>query len=239
MRLFKFIIMPVLCCVSLLCNAAGNSNKIQPLDSLMLQLKNADGYAYDITVLSWLPDKKHPDTTLMTNYQSRKDIVLYAASGKDLFFLCSHGQFRIDDAGKVIYFHPIKDTAELAALQHDWQDPGQLGLLDSFFLKNARVAEQKNKAGKTKYVLKYPADMLLQQATFSYDQAKRFFTAISYTMVRPLNVPGRADLKANQQVTMNNYRQHPPPLVPLLLAQGDHLQDYLQQHYKNYSLRIF
>lgn len=230
--------MLLLCCATVYTSqAGGNASSDKELVDLLSKIKTADGYCYNVKVVSQVLGDNKSETMKMTNYQSRDQFVIYTKSDDAFFFLCRNGQFRVNVKEKTVYYHQFDSTAELTDLQKEWSAPLVGGLVDSFFLLNAKIAEKKKDKKTTHYKLKYTEDSGLKETNVTYNLQTSFFSTISYSFQRTRVFPGNKTVVIKQDVTMDNYRKKAPEDLQSLISDTKNMLAYLQNAYKGYVIK--
>lgn len=218
-------------------HAGNKATEDKELVNLLSQLKTADGYSYDITVVSRMDGMEKPETSKMTNYQSRTKMIVYSKSDDIILFVCAAGQFRVNVKQKEVFYHQCKDSSEVAELSQLWNDPSLSGLVDTFFLQRAHIVEKKNEKNMVRYKLRYPEDSGLKETNILYNKQTSFFSSISYSFERIKQYTAAQSAMIRQNVTMNNYKKTVPAEVEHLLEVSKDMKSYLQQTYKGYNIQ--
>lgn len=206
------------------------------LMQLLENVRQADGYAYTTRVQSTVvgDTQKSPVQTTFS-YGSRSAFVMYAKSETELVFLCSKGQFKVDETHKEVYYKLFQNDAELNEVKQLYLDQ-VAGSFDSVFLTGAVVKRKKLTKARAEYELVYPATAAMKSFKMQVKLPGGTPERMEYAIERPLNQHTHP-MMIIQKMTMDQYSTQMPREVTQLLAASEDLQGYLERKYASYALR--
>ena len=210
------------------------------LSRALAALKQADGYAYRITMTT-VKDNDDKDTaaaaSVMHCYSGQASFTFYAESAGLLQLACSAGSFRCQDNKKEVGYRLFSNDSMLHAAKATFSVNAG-ALIDSVLLHGAFIRKKKVQKGLMHYWLGYNGGGMVQEMEVVLNAQKDFITSVRYRMLRTL-AAGRPAI--TQEITMSDYQHQPPPQLTAMLAaiQRTGLKAYLQQQYPGYRLRSF
>lgn len=214
---------------------ADEAMKDKGLLAMMKQLKEADGYTYQLSVTTFTTGKQtKTEVFRMLNYQSLTDSLIYSSSPETILFVCPQGQFRVNFKERVAYYAIYDNGNGIKAMM---QTASGLAL-DTMFLSNAKVASRKEDSRNLSYRLTYPKGSMITGMEIVYAK-NSFFNSISYTIERPMAAfAGDIDKSplVRQQVMMNGYERKRPPEIAAILPQMNDIKAYLERTYKGFKI---
>lgn len=206
------------------------------LIELFTKLKNADGYTYQISMQYTIAgDTQKSPLQKRIHYVSRSSFVMYSKTENELFFLCSKGQFSVDNAQKTVYYKIFDQESERTKMK-EYIELQTNTLFDSVFLNNATIAQKKTTKKNIFYKLSYPPGASIKEFSILAHLADAMPEKITYTTIQDSN-PSPDAIKICQYLTMDHYQQTMPDEVQKLLLEAQDLNQFLQKKYSGYTIQ--
>ncbi len=218
--------------------ASGDPHADSKLMEILNWLRQADGYAYDLTITSAMKmNAKDTSVQHSTIYSSNVSFVRYASSAEEGSFMNSDGMYKINHRKKQIgYVQFESDTivrnAKAAALA---VDAGKL--LDSVLVRHAVLSSKKKVGNLLRYKLSYEAGYMVRSLDLVFDERQGKLVSLSYVLERYLNGVKREDAILRQEVVMSGYTHSLPVAVVGILDESKDLKKYLNSKYAGYTVQ--
>jgi hypothetical protein len=212
------------------------ANEEKKLIQLMEALKKADGYSYRIGIQSAIAgDTQKTPLQIKLNYADQSRFIIYSKSENELFFLCSEGQFKVDNIHKTAYFKAFESDSALAETKNLYLKQMAV-VMDSLFLTNATIADKKVTKKNIFYRLSYPPYSAIQSFNILARLADNMPEKIQYTIDQNSN-PDPNSIKIRQYLTMDQYKKEMPKDLFEILANTRQLYQYLNTKYPSYTIQ--
>lgn len=226
--------------ISISCCAAAQHHKAAKDDKELVALftgfKKADGYTYHISAESVLvgSTQKAPLKSSIS-YASLSDFIGYSRSDEGLIFLCDKGQFKVDNAQKTVWYKLFSNDTLLSSTRQSYLQQ-MSSVLDSIFLADASIVQQKKTKTTCSYRLAYPPTAAMKECNIIFRLSDGMPENIDYTVERTVHFSNPV-VKMRQRLKMDHYQHSMPDEVRALLADSQDLYHYLQQKYQGYTFK--